>query len=171
MDNEISSVRYSNSQREARQHRNAHRASQPSQYPSRTSHSQRSANSHTSPRRPQQSANPTASQPARQNNHYDEESNNEMHLDPNARPTVRDHFVAGSGEFVGTFMFLYFSFTIHIMAATRAVTTSDDTATQGANSQTVVFISLGYGFSLLVCAWVWYRVSGGLFNPAVSAVV
>lgn len=38
----------------------------------------------------------------------------------------------------------------------------------GSNSaQTVVFISLGYGFSLLVTAWGWYRISGGLFNPAV----
>lgn len=40
----------------------------------------------------------------------------------------------------------------------------------GSNSaQTVVFISLGYGFSLLVTAWGWYRISGGLFNPAVCS--
>ena len=30
-----------------------------------------------------------------------------------------------------------------------------------------MFVSLGYGFSLLVCAWSFYRISGGLFNPAV----
>jgi hypothetical protein len=172
MDNETVSVRYSNSQREARQHRNAHRTPQ---YPSRTSHSQRSnnsynpqRNSHTSPRRPQQSPNPPVS-PARENNNYDEESNGNMIIDPNARPKVRDHFVAASGEFVGTFMFLFFGFAIHLMAGTRAVTASD--AETGANSQTVVFISMGYGFSLLVSAWVWYRISGGLFNPAVCTIV
>lgn len=36
------------------------------------------------------------------------------------------------------------------------------------SSQTVIFISLGYGMSLLVTAWSLYRVSGGLFNPAVT---
>jgi glycerol uptake facilitator-like aquaporin len=30
------------------------------------------------------------------------------------------------------------------------------------------YISLAFGFSLAVNAWVWFRVSGGLFNPAVS---
>lgn len=37
------------------------------------------------------------------------------------------------------------------------------------SSQTVIFVSLGYGFSLLVTAWTMYRISGGLFNPAVSS--
>jgi len=36
----------------------------------------------------------------------------------------------------------------------------------GNSAQTVVFVSLAYGFSLLVNAWALYRVSGGLFNPA-----
>lgn len=44
-----------------------------------------------------------------------------------------------------------------------------DSAPGGGNSnQTVVFIALSYGFSLLVAAWMLYRVSGGLFNPAVT---
>jgi aquaporin related protein len=30
-----------------------------------------------------------------------------------------------------------------------------------------MLISIGYGFSLLVNAWAFYRISGGLFNPAV----
>jgi aquaporin related protein len=36
------------------------------------------------------------------------------------------------------------------------------------NTSQLLFISLGFGFSLCVCAWVFFRVSGGLFNPAVS---
>jgi aquaporin related protein len=44
-----------------------------------------------------------------------------------------------------------------------------DTAPGGGNSsQTVVFIALSYGMGLLIAAWVLYRVSGGLFNPAVT---
>ena len=164
MNNETSTIQYSNSKRDARQQRNS-RASQ--QYPPRTSHSQRSTNSyaprrtsHVSPR-PQASPNRDASP----HQNYDVESNNNTMINPHARPKVRDHFVAASGEFVGTFMFLFFGFAIHIMSNTRALETA--VADAGANSQTVVFISLGYGFSLLVCAWVWYRISGGLFNPAV----
>ena len=31
-----------------------------------------------------------------------------------------------------------------------------------------LYISLSFGFSLAVNAWIFFRVSGGLFNPAVS---
>lgn len=33
--------------------------------------------------------------------------------------------------------------------------------------QTLLFIALAFGFSLTVNAWAFYRISGGLFNPAV----
>lgn len=78
---------------------------------------------------------------------------------------LRKHFVAASGEFVGTFLFLFTAFLGHAMS----VRSAPNSAPGGANSnQTVVFIALSYGFSLLVAAWVLYRVSGGLFNPAVT---
>jgi aquaporin related protein len=49
------------------------------------------------------------------------------------------------------------------------VTFAPDSAPGGGNAnQTVVFIALSYGFSLLIAAWVLYRISGGLFNPAVT---
>jgi hypothetical protein len=32
----------------------------------------------------------------------------------------------------------------------------------------LLFIALSFGFSLAVNAWVFFRISGGLFNPAVS---
>jgi aquaporin related protein len=76
--------------------------------------------------------------------------------------SIKNHFIAASGEFVGTIMFLYFGFATHLMAVDQA---SDVARSDGTNSaQTVVFISLGYGFSLLVSAWGWYRISGGLFT-------
>lgn len=73
---------------------------------------------------------------------------------------VRGHLVAMSGEFVGTFMFLYFAF-----AATQIANTIDNGPP---TVDKLLFISLGFGFSLAVTAWVFYRISGGLFNPAVT---
>lgn len=33
----------------------------------------------------------------------------------------------------------------------------------------LMYISVAFGLALLVNAWIFYRVSGGLFNPAVRA--
>lgn len=79
-----------------------------------------------------------------------------MHLNP-----VQQHLVAASGEFAGTFMFLFFAYATQLMVLNQA-TPATPPAMQ------TVYISLGYGFSLLVTAWAFYRISGGLFNPAVS---
>jgi Major intrinsic protein len=38
---------------------------------------------------------------------------------------------------------------------------------QGPDPSQLLYISLCFGFSLAVNAWVFYRISGGLFNPAV----
>lgn len=78
---------------------------------------------------------------------------------------LRKHFVAASGEFVGTFLFLFISFLGHSMSVSQA---ADVGPNGGKSNQTVVFISISYGISLLVTAWTLYRVSGGLFNPAVT---
>ena len=96
---------------------------------------------------------------------------------PNSRPrrhastasTARKHFVAATGEFVGTFMFLFIAFLGHSMSVTQAATSvKSASGATAASSEQVVFIALSYGFSLLVSAWTLYRVSGGLFNPAVT---
>lgn len=81
------------------------------------------------------------------------------------RSEARKHAVAASGEFVGTFLFLFFAFLGHSMSVQRAPETSPDGQI---SNQTVVFIAMSYGLSLLVTAWTLYRVSGGLFNPAVT---
>ena len=38
----------------------------------------------------------------------------------------------------------------------------------GSNPQQLQYIALSFGFSLAVNAWVFFRISGGLFNPAVT---
>ena len=73
---------------------------------------------------------------------------------------VRGHFIAMSGEFVGTILFLWFAF-----AATQ-IAVNEQTADPLVR---LLFISMAFGFSLATTAWVFYRVSGGLFNPAVSS--
>jgi aquaporin related protein len=79
--------------------------------------------------------------------------------------TLTTHIIAAVGEFVGTFMFLYFAFAGQIMIVTQA---SDVSRSNGlASSQQNIFTALLYGFSLLVNVWAFYRISGGLFNPAV----
>lgn len=75
------------------------------------------------------------------------------------------NLVAAGGEFVGTFLFLYFSYAGNLMAVSRAAATAPG---GGMSSETVVFISLVYSLSLLVNVWAFYRISGGLFNPAVT---
>lgn len=42
------------------------------------------------------------------------------------------------------------------------------TQTAQKNPAQLLYISLSFGFSLAVNAWIFFRISGGLFNPAVS---
>ncbi|KAL8653012.1 MAG: hypothetical protein Q9210_002358 [Variospora velana] len=74
---------------------------------------------------------------------------------------IRGHFVAMTGEFVGTVMFLYFAFGA-TQIANNVLPPSEPSLDR------LLFISLAFGFSLATTAWVFYRVSGGLFNPAVT---
>ncbi|KAH7392948.1 aquaporin-like protein [Pyrenochaeta sp. MPI-SDFR-AT-0127] len=80
--------------------------------------------------------------------------------------TLQGHLVAASGEFFGIFMSLYFSFSCQIMLTIQASERS--LMNGGPSSQQNVFTALVYGLSLLVNAWAFYRISGGLFNPAVT---
>lgn len=88
----------------------------------------------------------------------------------------RNELVAMCAEFAGTFMFLFFAFGGTSVANTAAtysdVATSgqqNDSITQAPNTSVLLYISLAFGFSLMVNVWVFFRVSGGLFNPAVSS--
>ncbi|RYO78576.1 hypothetical protein DL766_008610 [Monosporascus sp. MC13-8B] len=69
-------------------------------------------------------------------------------------------------EFAGTFMFLLFAF-----GGTNTVNSAPldgRSENLAANPSQLVFICLCFGMSLAVNAWTFFRISGGLFNPAVS---
>lgn len=103
---------------------------------------------------------------------------------------ARGHIVAVIGEFFGTFCFLFFAFTgtqtANVASNTNTGTTVI-TQTVQKNPAQLLYISLAFGFSLAVNAWVYFRISGGklwwassegrerdvdhtsgLFNPAVT---
>jgi aquaporin related protein len=86
---------------------------------------------------------------------------------PGHVPTVhQEHFVAMSGELAGTFLFLLFDF-----GGTNAVNAAPEQGQPenlAADPAKLLFISLCFGMSLAVNAWVCFRISRGLFNPAVS---
>ncbi|EGP82554.1 uncharacterized protein MYCGRDRAFT_77797 [Zymoseptoria tritici IPO323] len=90
---------------------------------------------------------------------------------------TRNHFIAMVGEFIGTFLFLFFAFSATQVANAAAAGVQDGTTgtagtkngiSQVPNASTLMYISLAFGFSLAVNAWVFFRISGGLFNPAVT---
>lgn len=81
---------------------------------------------------------------------------------------VRSHFIAMCGEFAGTFLFLFFAFTGTQVANSQTQGSTTSTIAQGSNPAQLLYISLCFGFSLGVNAWVFFRISGGLFNPAVT---
>ena len=88
----------------------------------------------------------------------------------------RNELVAMTAEFAGTFLFLFFAFGGTQVANTAAKYSDSETAgqqsnaiTQTPNTSVLLYISLIFGFSLMVNVWVFFRVSGGLFNPAVSS--
>ncbi|OLL22259.1 Aquaporin-1 [Neolecta irregularis DAH-3] len=70
-------------------------------------------------------------------------------------------FVAMLGELVGTALFMIFALGGTNVA--NANSPSGDT-----NNSQLLYISLSFGFSLAVNVWIFYRISGGLFNPAIS---
>lgn len=90
------------------------------------------------------------------------------------RLEIKNNIIAFVSEFVGTVLFLFFAFGIATEASNaRAATQNNGDATslsQNAPPDTnaLLFSSLGFGFSLAVNAWTFYRVSGGLFNPSVT---
>lgn len=81
--------------------------------------------------------------------------------------TVRNNIVAALGEFVGTFLFLFFAFAGTQVANTPAPTAPAGSDTPLPNTSNLVFVALVFGMSLMANVWAFYRVTGGLFNPAV----
>lgn len=69
-------------------------------------------------------------------------------------------------------MFLFFAFSgtqvanIRSAAAPQSNTTTNEAA--GFSPIVLLYIALVFAFSLMVNVWVFFRISGGLFNPAVT---
>jgi aquaporin related protein len=90
----------------------------------------------------------------------------------------RNELVATVAEFCGTYMFLFFAFggtqvanTAALYADASVAGQDNNSLTQAPNTSVLLYISLIFGFSLMVTVWVFFRVSGGLFNPAVSSLL
>lgn len=85
---------------------------------------------------------------------------------PRPRPglfaNLGDEMQAAFLEFVGTTTFLTLAFG-GVQAA------SYQGADEGSSQITkVLYIAFCFGFSLIASAWLFYRVTGGLFNPNIS---
>ncbi|KEQ76466.1 aquaporin-like protein [Aureobasidium namibiae CBS 147.97] len=73
------------------------------------------------------------------------------------------------GEFVGTTMFLFFAFAgTQVANIQTATTTTTTNATNGFSPIVLLYTAVSFGFSLMVNVWIFFRISGGLFNPAVT---
>lgn len=77
-------------------------------------------------------------------------------------PKTHYNLLCVLGEFVGTFMFLFFS-----LAGTQVALTPMPADGSPPNKDSLMYSSLAFGFSLMVNVWAFFRVTGGLFNPAV----
>lgn len=88
-----------------------------------------------------------------------------------SKSACKGHVVCGMGELVGTTLFLFFAFAGTEVANIQASNAGSDTTTgndNGFNISVLFYISVAFGFSLIVNVWVFFRISGGLFNPAVT---
>ncbi|KZM21083.1 uncharacterized protein EKO05_0003566 [Ascochyta rabiei] len=85
---------------------------------------------------------------------------------------AKNHFVAFVGELVGTTMFLFFAFAGTQVANIGSAASSDSNTTTGEatgfSPTVLLYIAVVFGFSLMVNVWIFFRISGGLFNPAVT---
>ncbi|KAF2000739.1 aquaporin-like protein [Amniculicola lignicola CBS 123094] len=79
---------------------------------------------------------------------------------------LRHLLISMLGEFVGTYLFLFFAF-----AGTQVANTPPSEADAPPSASALLYISLAFGFSLAVNVWIFFRISGGLFNPAVTVAL
>lgn len=82
---------------------------------------------------------------------------------------MRKEATVAFGEFVGTFLFLFFAFAgtqIALEAATINPSTPADAA-KPPEVQKLLYIAFAFGCALAVNVAIFADVSGGMFNPAV----
>ncbi|CAE6506683.1 unnamed protein product, partial [Rhizoctonia solani] len=95
---------------------------------------------------------------------------------------LRGDLHAAALEFVGTILFLLLglggiqaaAFSNQSSVAAAANSADNDGAqaiNKVASIEQLLYISVSMGLSLLVSVWFFYRVTGGVFNPAVSTAL
>ncbi len=86
---------------------------------------------------------------------------------------ARGHVVAFVGEFIGSIFFIFMAFAGGETASAASNRKQDEgvsTATPSHTPEQLMYISLAAGLSLLITAWTFFRISGGLFNPSVRGL-
>ena len=83
-----------------------------------------------------------------------------------SRNTIRNHFVAMAGEFLGTFLFLFSAFA-PTQIAVKALKKGAITGPTVPDTSALFFIAAAFGVSVTVNVWAFYRINGGMLNPAV----
>ncbi|RPA82164.1 aquaporin-like protein [Ascobolus immersus RN42] len=79
----------------------------------------------------------------------------------NKREVYKQYALTAFCEFIGTFFFLFCTFTaISAMKFTSDTTTLDPTK--------LLFVGATFGLSLCINVWIFYRITGGVFNPALT---
>ncbi len=76
---------------------------------------------------------------------------------------IKDDLYAALLEYVGTVFFLLLAY-----GGTQAAQGEALASGQSSAIEHDMYISLCFGFSLLSSVWLFYRVTGGLFNPNVT---
>lgn len=93
------------------------------------------------------------------------------------RMIIKNEIVAAVGEFVGTFSFLLLALGIATIAGQQNLTVKTKgqvvdaggaSAGGSLDASQLMYACLGFGLSLAVNAWIFFRVSGSLFNPAIT---
>ncbi|KAK8122416.1 aquaporin-like protein [Apiospora sp. TS-2023a] len=81
---------------------------------------------------------------------------------------VQHNLVASLSEFVGTFFYMLTALGCTAVVSAPSEAEQKDGGNLAANPAKLQFIALAWGMSIAVNAWVFFRISGGLFNPAVT---
>ncbi|POS85234.1 hypothetical protein EPUL_002046 [Erysiphe pulchra] len=76
----------------------------------------------------------------------------------------RHHVIAAIGEFLGTTLFLFFGF----LSAQIINSKPDQISSNGPSLLQLLFVAAGFGVGGAVNVWLFYRVSGGHLNPAIT---
>ncbi|KZT57731.1 aquaporin-like protein [Calocera cornea HHB12733] len=92
---------------------------------------------------------------------------------------IRNDLLAAALEFVGTIVFLIIGLggiqaaatSSSLLAAASGTSSGAQSANAVASIEQLLYISASMGLGLLVAVWLFYRVTGGVFNPAVSTAL